>query len=536
MRFIARTVFKFFIWTWLTHHTHQTNATFWRKATMQSHPRELKPWAWHWLAGYQRMLIKVSTFLTVTVGFWGWFWHQDVTEYSVLAMFLLAAVVGGWQGYRTFRLRTHTREVVKPIHNTLGHHLGYFPARPEEWLTVPLDYYDEDTSGTRVELPPAVPVPAEVQRSITELMSHKLGISDLSVAWHLKGSEPYVVFRPEPSAPKACSYEDVAELMRNSPDTAPVVGLTKRNRAVSLDLEDESPHILISAGSGGGKSVLARAIIMQMLRHGAQVVICDRKRISHKWAKDLPGVSYHRDIADIHHALIELSAEGDRRNRLTDHDEVPELRRVVLVFEEMNATVGKLREYWEDARDKTDPKRSPAISALGDLVNMGRQVKMNVVAIGQRIEARTLGGGDIRESFGIRALARFSVQTWKMLASECPMPRKSKQRGRWYFVTSGESTETQVVFVTDSDAQMFAGERVDLADKVGTVGVGTETLVTLREAFGDQYDRLRKAAQRDPAFPDAQVSVTGGANLYQRVAVRNWLDTRETATLEGAAA
>lgn len=525
MNFVMRTIGRYLIWTWLAHHTHYTNATFWRRATMQARPRDLKPWAWHWMPGYQRFLIKSGLFLTVTVGFWGWYWEHNATVYTILALTLLAVAVGGWQGYRSFRLRKHTREYVNPLHHTLGHQLGYYPARAEEWMTIPTDFKDEDTQGARINLPPGVPVPEEVQKAVSSIVGYKLELTHLSANWHLSGPEPHVIFRPEPQAPRSVSFQDVQELIRNTSGTAPLIGLTKRNQPVYLDLEDDSPHVLVSAGSGGGKSVLAKAVIAQALRHGDRVVICDRKRISHKWAKDLSGVEYHRDIPDIHRALIELSSEGDRRNRLTDHQDALDVgSRIWLIFEEMNATTGKLRQYWEGIREKDDVKSSPAVTALGDLVNMGRQVSMHVMAIGQRIETRTLGGGDIRESFGIRLLARYTVQTWKMLCADVmPMPRKSKTRGRWQTVVAGEALDTQVVFMSDDEAQMLSRERVDLGDKAGTALVGT---VTLPEAFGDEYDKLRKAAQRDLRFPEPVVRATGGAHLYRADEVDEWLKER----------
>lgn len=420
---------------------------------------------------------------------------------------------------------------MKPLSRQLETLLDVHVDTPSDWLTVPMDYAKESTSGTKLMVPPELPLGADQETAVARVLRNKLGIDAMEATWYRMGAEPYVVCKPEPQAPLSCSMADVAEHIRNAKETAPVVGLTRNSTVVTLNLDDDSPHVLISAGSGGGKSVLAKALIAQFLRNGAKVVIFDRKRISHKWAKDLPGVRYFRDAPEIHHELLELAAEGDRRNRLTDHQDVPDVgQRIVVVFEEMNATMNKLKAYWEDVREKDDVKRSPALESLGDLVNMGRQVSMNVVAIGQRIETRTLGGGDIRESFGIRCLARYTMQTWKMLCAEIwPMPRKSRVRGRWQIVFGGESVSTQVVFMTDSEAQSLAVERVDQADKAGTPDLGTDGLATLREIFGDGYDRLRKASARSDVFPEPAVrSTNGGAHLYERVAVDRWVGKYDT--------
>jgi hypothetical protein len=415
-----------------------------------------------------------------------------------------------------------------------------------ERLTVPQDFREETTSGVRLDLPAGRSFPAEIRARVQEAVEQKLGVVDFTAVWHLAGNRPYVVFKPTPQAPAKVGFRDVAEAIAAAPDTKPVIGMAKKGEIVSLDLEDESPHILISAGSGGGKSILARILIAQFLARGARVIIFDRKRISHRWAKDIPGVEYYRDTEDIHDQLVRLAATGDTRNRLTD-DEDREFQRVVIIFEEMNATTGKLVTYWASeyerlkAQAKTDgevfdePKRSPAITALGDLVNMGRQVSMHVVAIGQRIETRTLGGGDVRESFGIRLLSRYSVQTWKMLCGDIwPMPRKPNVRGRWQYVANGEAREVQIAYLTDAEALFLStSQRVDQADKPVGTPEGTATspgqLVTLMGFFGSEYDKRRKQMQRDPSAPIPVSKVDHGADLYRRVELTEWADRRDAA-------
>ncbi|WP_217243175.1 helicase HerA domain-containing protein [Streptomyces sp. AC555_RSS877] len=110
--------------------------------------------------------------------------------------------------------------------------------------------------------------------------------------------------------PKKAAFKDpkVRELVAKAPESAPVIKIGTGSRVVSVDLDAESPHILVNASTGGGKSVTLRCIACPMLRHGSLVFVLDTKRISHPWANGLPGVTYCRDIADIHDALIELGA------------------------------------------------------------------------------------------------------------------------------------------------------------------------------------------------------------------------------------
>ncbi|MFE1521791.1 hypothetical protein ACFW9I_34120 [[Kitasatospora] papulosa] len=55
-----------------------------------------------------------------------------------------------------------------------------------------------------------------------------------------------------------------------------------------------------------------------MLHHDSLVYILDTKRIFHPWASELPGVTYCRDVADIHDQLIALGLEGRHRIRVAD--------------------------------------------------------------------------------------------------------------------------------------------------------------------------------------------------------------------------
>ncbi|MEV8396006.1 MULTISPECIES: helicase HerA domain-containing protein [unclassified Streptomyces] len=68
-----------------------------------------------------------------------------------------------------------------------------------------------------------------------------------------------------------------------------LTGLGAGKTKVSVDLDAESPHVLISAGTGGGKSTILRCITCQFIHNGAHAYVPDFKRISHTWARGVPG-------------------------------------------------------------------------------------------------------------------------------------------------------------------------------------------------------------------------------------------------------
>ncbi|MGW3627210.1 hypothetical protein [Streptomyces sp. NPDC000880] len=50
---------------------------------------------------------------------------------------------------------------------------------------------------------------------------------------------------------------------------------------------------------------------------------------------------------------------------------------------EMLATMKQLARYWEKARQQGDPKTSPTIEALAEILFMGRQVRLHIRRVAQ---------------------------------------------------------------------------------------------------------------------------------------------------------
>lgn len=117
--------------------------------------------------------------------------------------------------------------------------------------------------------------------------------------------------------PEALRLSDpgVREQLEALPDSLALIGLTTDGQPVCADLDNESPHVLVCSGTGtgGGTTTVLRTLTAQFLHHGGHALVLDLKRISHRRAHGLPGVSYCRDIVDIHDALVGLQAELRRR-------------------------------------------------------------------------------------------------------------------------------------------------------------------------------------------------------------------------------
>ncbi|MEU3052253.1 P-loop NTPase family protein [Streptomyces griseus] len=258
--------------------------------------------------------------------------------------------------------------------------------------------------------------------------------------------------------PTRFDYETARELIESAFESAPLLGVDGDGNAISVCLDDDSPHILVSAASGGGKSVLLRSIASQVMGNGGQAVFLDLKRHSHRWAKNLPNALYAQTLPEIGNALVALGAEVHRRNEVVENfagpiEEAPVGERLVVVFEELNATMSQLQ-----ALDKKLPRGSyGALDAFRDIMFMGRAAKVHVVAVAQYATCAALGGGDIRENFSTRILIRYTKQAWTMLAYDCGLPQPApEETGRGMVCRGGKARQTQFLYLTEEEAAEIA--------------------------------------------------------------------------------
>ncbi|MGW4161959.1 pRL2-11 [Streptomyces sp. NPDC004788] len=458
----------------------KTDATFWRSGTRVLPKVEGRVSRSSYRAGWKRLTFRISSLAAVGGGGYqaGWV-HQDATvataqeiwanpdpalaalEQTGIAAVSTAAVGTAAYLALTRKRRELMREWVLPLHEALALPLR-LPEQtdPRRYLHIPRNF-SEDDAVIRVDVPGRLDFSKDL---VVDIITTKLALEGVTFSWHLAGRETYVTVKKTRKPPAKAAFKDpkIREIVAAAKESAPVIGIGSAGRIVTVDLDAESPHILVNASTGGGKSVTLRCIACQMLHHGSLVFVLDTKRISHPWASGLPGVTYCRDIADIHDQLIALGIEGRRRTRVADDlgiDADPKDigPRLLILLEEVNATMKQLARYWEKTRESGDPKVSPAVDALNEILYMGRQLRMHVLLVAQSATARALGGPEAREQFSTRILARYSVNAWRMLAPEVhPAPKSTKHHGRAQVVSGGSARETQILFFTEAEAREWA--------------------------------------------------------------------------------
>ncbi len=490
------------------------------------------------------------------------------------ACLITAAVTGaagGWAGWRAWiRLseRKHHRTWVKPLHLVAAHQVGLpIAADPRSWLEIA-----PDRSYARLELPQGYNPKPDDQKHLVATVIGKLGMESPEPRWMLAGPRPVLELRASSPPPREVLLKDVrAQLDTVKPDEL-IWGIGKHNTLITTSLSADSPHIGISVGSGGGKSRSARSLLAQMLYRGALGVILDVKQVSQHWAAwsgQLPNVVIARTPSEIYAIVLWLAEKLTERNAAAveygdaEGNVPPDListvigPRIIVVGEELNATIKYLRSWWRQARDpKTDPVRCPALDAVDALSFMGRQANMNLVGIAQRLSVKATGGdGDMKENIGTIALGRYSPSNWRMNAEDFPMPPKSMIPGRLQIVTD-KVQEVQGINMTGMEARQLAvagavasfppdapGARVIAghADAVngsdhGSVTVtspvrpglppaGVTGLVTLSEAVdqgivGRSLAALRIARHRHQL--PAAAGVRGNAQVWHPEELREW--------------
>ena len=437
---------------------------------------------WHHMPRMHRAAIRTGTTLALAGAAWGLVTAFWLTVNLLVTAALAAAGYGIWRTVRRVRRWRHHRRWVRPLTRALTPQLGSPPVRLE---------IDRDRSRVLVGLPEDFTGSDRDKEGVTRAVTAKLAIEAPDASWKLDGRKPLVTFTRSEPPPSRVTWDDVAaQVDALGPDDL-MIGPGKKASMVTASLASDSPHLLIAMGTGGGKSNSAAFWLVQQLRRGAIGLFLDAKHHSHPWAfKDmdaefgqLPNVAYARRTQDLHDAMVWLADELDRRNQVAlrainaKGDILGDVGpRLFIVAEELNLATPRLKQHWADIRTKEDVKKSPALTGMGEVAFAGRAVKMHLIVIGQMMTAESLGGGAVRENMGIRCMARYTQNSWKMLAGDTPMPPSPSVPGRVQCLTSGTVREAQVPLMDLEQARELAVGGVVTPCPAGMPGISREAV------------------------------------------------------------
>jgi hypothetical protein len=525
------------------------------------------PW-WARLAGWKRGAIRVAPWVVA----WGWWKHRTATE-VVLAVPVAVAV---WLAVRAVRNWRHNRDWVYPLNEALP------PGVTVAELT-------RDRNRAVLALPAGFTGDDKDKKLILQATAAKLNhTAELAPVWSLHGKRPQVMIAPLPLPPGFVGFAGIRSHADAAEEHQIVLGLGRPTKEFPagepcvISVDNDSPHLGMSMGSGDGKSVTARNAGGQLAHHGALIACLDPKMMSQHWAAGLPNFAYARFPAEIHELAIWLAAEVDRRNLIAMFHSDVEGKvhasvgpRIAGILEELNVTQAVLSAYWKE--DLGGKGRSPAVAALDKVAFTGRQVHINLIYIGQRLSAKATSGGssDARENLGVLLMTNPAASTWKMLVGERhALPSATSQAGRLQVVTAKTVTEVQGAYLTGAQAREYATSGVvavprsdmpcvgglaplgtperaaqDVPDMTAIGGHGPDLhivrdspvhpplappRITIPDAIeegisGPTYDAVRKALSRDRGKGKpvpAVVGSRGNADEYDRVEWCDWEEAR----------
>lgn len=442
----------------------RTDSQFLLPATRVLDPTVQRVSRWHHRPGWQRSVIRQAVAFAVLVVFWvlAGVWAlagPAGVSLALLAGFIGAVAAGVVFGRRQLRRLRRHRDHVRPLEAALRPVLGWpLASAADQWLHLPPDL-DEEGATVRVDLPVELRIDAATSALIAQTVVAKLALDHPRVRWSLAGASPFVEFERAPEPPEYVPLSMIERAIERATDGQPVIGLGVNGRPLVLDLDAETPHLMLAGGTGAGKSVLLGLIIMQTLAKGGRVIVIDPKRTSvNKKLRNLPGIAVVTTVEEMASALIAVSVEVDRRytwieNVAEDNEPDPSWPRVLLVVEEINTATRLLKDWWKSNRAKNDPTTPPSLSALQAVLLMGRQSRVNVAFATQYPDANSIGGATGRAQFGAVLFARQPRSSWRLIAPQITPPRQSKTRGRWHLLTGGEHvSEVQAAYVREEEA------------------------------------------------------------------------------------
>ncbi len=393
------------------------------------------------------------------------------------------------------------------------------------------------------------------QARVTQVISRHLG-GDWAATWSLNTSPRFVVLCHEPKPPNKVTLEEFMPYVDSVPDSSLALGIGANRHIMAINLDSDAPHIAMSIGTGGGKTdTIALMIAILVRRNCERIDVIDPKRVSHNWARGLPGVHIHRYVAGQMEAIHNVRLCMDARYDAIDTDPDIAFPRHALIIEEQNSLMQDLADYWTEYRTNLDPaeraktpRHNPAIADLRYILNKGRQCRINVFSVYQRMSAQATGGGDARENYGAKILCRCSIQTWRILVGT-RMPPMSRIAGRAMIVMGDDIHEVQRAHASitkpdgSADKEGIARLRefalngrspvdsgpVPLVKNISIAEPELE-LVSLREACETgilkmRYSAARKARQRDNEFP-VGIPTESGALGYLPDSLRTWQANR----------
>jgi hypothetical protein len=392
----------------------RTDATFLSAGTRQlagtpgwlAHAR---PGRWAYRPGWQRAAAR-------------WAVLAAVTGLLIRPLVTVAVLAGtGGAGLVVLAVRwpqiRHERRVVRPVYLQLCGYLGTDPGdRPSRWLAIPRIPAVDGPAAT-LAYPPMWNPDSAKQGHISEVVCRHLG-ADLVGTFG-----PAAASWRHPPAPPAAAPFDGFRLPAHRIHLATLPGGTRW----VADLHHEEPHLLVAAGTGGGKTAVAGLAAAHARAHGWLIDIIDPKRRSYLDRRtgadvltNVPGIRVHTSIDAMLWALEEFYlsmlginiAVGDKTAWPAAFPER------LLVIDEFGTFAGMAARAHRRAGGTGPP---PTLDQRRQLEWQGRQAGHRLLVAVHQPNLRLFEDSDSRSQYGYRLITgAYSTSLWRMTFGYAP--------------------------------------------------------------------------------------------------------------------
>lgn len=178
------------------------------------------------------------------------------------------------------------------------------------------------------------------------------------------------------------------------------------------------PHMMLSGGTGSGKTSMAHALLGKVTQYGWPVWVLDAKRVEFLPFRDWPNVQIVAGTLPQQVALVRRAWElMEYRYELieTGQARVNDFEPLVVFLDEFAEFRNNLAEWYAQIKVKGDPSRPPTLAEVASLARKARTARIHLVLSTQRPDAEFLGG-EMRDNFGQRiSMGRLSPQGAQMM-------------------------------------------------------------------------------------------------------------------------
>jgi S-DNA-T family DNA segregation ATPase FtsK/SpoIIIE len=241
--------------------------------------------------------------------------------------------------------------------------------------------------------------------------------------WDLERDE--VRFEVRPTLPTCVWMSDrpaaldvpVDDLLRNYREVRIPCAIDEDGREVAW-YPARVPHVMLTGGTGTGKTSMAHSLLGQITAFGWPVWILDAKRVEFLALRTWPNVQIVAGAIWQQVALVRAAWElMEYRYSLIEagQAQVSDFEPLVVFLDEFAEFRSNLGEWYAQIKVKGDPSRPPTLAEVASLARKGRTARVHLVLSTQRPDAEFLGG-EMRDNFGMRlSMGRLSPQGAMMM-------------------------------------------------------------------------------------------------------------------------